>query len=248
MTKIALICVFAFALAKALADTNDTLVVDYTPNLNGHPWPRVPVVTYVESTSNVWVHPTAPKTFPAIREIHDKDSDFTTVVIWFPDGAEFKTYNEFVLGPYLSAVYSGDFNGDGIPDYMAIKPTTGCGIGGEQSIGVFAFSSGKDYRFTRVHTWGLGPHDLVIDPVSREFRFMQTTFVQGKTLDGRYHAFWVHRFFKWENGSFRFDPGMSPVWVQYLDRPNHEPTKLLSPKLKAKIWSEDLDSESRIEF
>jgi hypothetical protein len=250
MTRIAVICVVILALVElsAFATSNDTLVADYTPHLNGHSWPRVPVVTYVESASNLWVHSTTPNKFPTVQEIHDKDSDFTTVVLRFPDGTVFKTYNEFVLGPYLSAVYSGDFNGDGIPDYVAIQPTTGCGIAGEQSIGVFAFSDGKNYRFTRIRAWGLGPHDLVIDPASKEFRFMQTTFVQGETLDGRYHSFWVHRFFQWEDGSFRSDPGMSPIWVQYLDRPNHEPTKLLNPKLKAKIWSEDLDAESRIEF
>ena len=88
MTRIALICVVILALVElsAFATSNDTLVVDYTPYLNGHSWPRVPVVTYVESTSNLWVHPTAPNKFPTVQEIHDKDSDFTTVVLRFSDG------------------------------------------------------------------------------------------------------------------------------------------------------------------
>jgi hypothetical protein len=38
--------------------------------------------------------------------------------------------------------YSGDFNGDGRPDFFAIKPTTACGIAGQQALAVFAFSEG----------------------------------------------------------------------------------------------------------
>lgn len=67
-------------------------------------------------------------------------------------------------------------------------------------------------------------------------------------MNGQYHTFWVHRFFKWDNWSFRADPNIPPVWVQYLNQPNHEPTKLLTPTLKAKIWAEDPDSEPGIEF
>ena len=220
------------------------------PHLNGQPWPRVPVIAYVETKSNIWVHPSAPRRFPVIREIRDENADFTTVVMNLPDGSSLKTYNAPVLGPYLAAVYSGDFNNDGIPDFMAIKPGSGCGIAGEYCVGVFAFSQGKtnDYQFTRVWTMGLGPQNLVLDPKTKTFRLIHTSLRQPKTLDGRYHSFWVHRFYKWDSENLELDSDLAPIWIQYLHRPNHEPTKLLTSKLKAKAWSEEGESESRIEW
>jgi hypothetical protein len=206
------------------------------------------VIAYVESTSNIWVHPSAPKRFPSIQEVHDPDSDFTTVVLRFPNGNVYKTYNDFVLGPYLAAVYSGDFNNDGVPDFVAIKPGSGCGLAGEYCTGVFAFSEGANFRFTRVTMMGLGPHDLVLDPKTRSFRLIHTSFRQGQSLDGRFHSFWVHRFYKWDGGSFQLDTDLEPIWVQYLQRPNHDPTKLLTPALKMKAWSDDPESEVRIEW
>ena len=228
------------------AETNDW---GYSPFLNGHEWPRVPLVTYVETQSNIWVHPTNPKAYPSVTErLEDQDADFTTVVLRFPDGRTFKTYNDFVAGPYLCAVYSGDFNNDGIPDFLIIKPTGMNGIGGWYSIGIFAFSEGKGYRFTRVYSWGLGPESLVVDPTTKSFRFIHTSFRQGEGLDGRDHSFWVYRFFLWTGGGFQADEKLSPIWIQFTDRPNHEPTKLLTPELKKKIWSEDWQFNSDIQW
>ena len=152
------------------AATNEWIAADYSPFLNGKPWPRFPVVAYIEGASNVWVHPSAPKAYPTVTEIHEPDSDFTTVLIQFPDGRRFKTYNNPVLGPYLSAVYCADFNGDGKPDFVAVKPGSGCGLAADYCTGVFAFSHDDDYCFTRITTMGLGPHDLVIDPQTKTFR------------------------------------------------------------------------------
>jgi len=246
MKQSAYIILFALVSARIFAATNETLVADYMPSLNGHSWPQMPVITYVESVSNIWVHPSSPKKFPMIQEIHEENSDFTTIVMRFPDGSTFKTCNAFVLGPYLSAVYSGDFNNDGIPDFLFIKPTSGCGIAGEQYVGVFAFSEGKNYRFARINIWGLGPQNLVLDPKTKNFRFIHTTFKQGLCSDGQYHNFWVHRVFQWNGVAFQMDKSFPPTWIQYLNRPNHEPTKLLTPELKMKIWMED--SESTIEW
>ena len=234
--------------SRARASSNETIVADYTPLHNGQPWPRFAVVSYVERTSNVWVHPTFPDRFPSVTEVRDPDADFTTVVIRRPDGSLYKTYNNPVLGPYLAAVYSGDFNNDGNADFVAVKPGSGCGLGGEYCTAVFAFSEGNDYRFTRVTTMGFGSHDLVLDPATKTFRFIHTSFRGGQTTDGRYHTFWVHRFYKWEHDRFENDSGLSPIWIQYLERPNHTATKLLTPALKAKIWTEDPESEARMEW
>jgi len=228
--------------------TNEWIAASYSPFLNGKPWPRFPVVAYVESASNIWVHPLAPKQCPTVTESHDPDSDFTTVVIQFPDGRRFKTYNEFVLGPYLSAVYSGDFNGDGKPDFVAVKPGSGCGLAAEHCTGVFAFSDDSDYRFTRITTMGLGPHHLVLDPQTKTFRLIHASFRQGESTDGRTHSFWVHRFYKWDNLRFQRDDSLPPIWIQYLHRPNHEPTKLLTPRLKAKAWGEHASSEAKVDW
>jgi hypothetical protein len=225
------------------AETNETLVADYMPFLNGQAWPRVSVISFAETSSNTWVHPSDPKHFPTIQEVYETNSDFTTVVIRFPDGREYRTYNDFVLGPYLSAVYMGDFNNDGIPDFMAVKPGSGCGLAGEYCTGIFAFSDGSDYQFRRITTMGLGPQNLVLDPKTKSFRLIHTSFRESQTLDGQIHSFWVHRFYKWEYSSFRSDADLPPIWVQYLYRPNHEATKLLTPDLKAKAWADDPESD-----
>ncbi len=228
--------------------TNETMAEDYTPYLNGHPWPRFPVTAYVETPSNIWVHPQAPKRFPRVTEIRDPDADFTTVVIALPDGSRYKTYNNPVLGPFFAAVYSGDFNGDGKPDFVAIKPGGGCGLAAEYCTGVFAFSDDTDYRFRRITTMGLGPHDLVIDPRTKTFRLIHTSFRQGQSLDGKIHSFWVHRFYKWADLRLERDENLPTTWIQFLNRPNHEPTKLLTLKLKEKAWNEDAESGARIDW
>jgi hypothetical protein len=236
-----------FLNAPVRAETNETLIADYMPFLDGHLWPCVPLVTYVETKSNIWIHPSDPKHFPTIREVADKDSDFATVVIQLPDGTIYKTYN-YLYAPGLVAVYMGDFNNDGIPDFMAIKEGTGCGLAAEWRTGVFAFSGGGGYHFTRITAMGLGPHSLVLDPKTKSFRLIHTSDRWGETLDGKIHSFWVHRFFKWDGDSFRNDADLPPVWIQYLNRPNHEATKLLTPQLKAKIWAEESESKTRIEW
>jgi hypothetical protein len=239
---------FIFLTTNILAGTNDTEVLSYLPYLNARPWPQIPTTKYVETTLNTWVHPTAPKKYPTVQEIADPDADFATVVIRFPDGSVYKTYNALVLGPYLSAVYMGDFNNDGIPDFRAVKPGCGNGLVGDYCIAVFAFSEGKDYRFTRTWTMDLGPENLVVDPKTKGFRFIHTSFRSVQTQDGRYHSFWVHRFFKWENDRFDEDPDLPPVWIQYLYRSTHEPTKLLTPEIKAKAWADDPESQAKIEW
>ncbi len=242
MIRFLCLIVLSFLDVQVLAETNETLVADYMPYLNGKPWPCVPVIAYVESTSNTWVHPTDPKHFPTLQEISDPDSDFTTVVLKLLDGTVYKTYNDFVLGPYLAAVYMGDFNNDGRPDFMAIKPGAGNGLAGEYCTGVFAFSDGDNYRFTRIRTMGLEPEDLVLDPVTKQFRLIHTSFRQGMSVDGKDHSFWVHRFFQWDGLDFREDSSLQPIWIQYLNRANHVPTELLTPALKEKAWMEGPES------
>ena len=105
MSRFLCLIVLAFLESQVRGGTNETLVADYAPFLNGKPWPRVSVIKYAESTLNIWVHPSGPKHFPSIQEVRDPDSDFTTLVIRFPDGRAFKTYDDPVLGPYLAAVY-----------------------------------------------------------------------------------------------------------------------------------------------
>ena len=201
------------------------------------------MISYIEGKSNIWVHPFSPQKFPTFTEYLETDADFATLVLKFPDGRTYKSYNALFLGPYLSEVYSGDFNNDGMPDFMAIKPGTGCGLAAEYCIGVFAFSDGGGYRFTRVNTMGLGPKDLVLDPATKTFRLIHTSFHEATGMDGREHTFWVHRFYRWDAGAFRLDSNIPPVWIQYLQRPNHEPTRLLTPGQEARLLAEDSNTD-----
>jgi hypothetical protein len=243
-------CLFVISLASGQIppESHETLVDDYVPYLHGKPWPSPEIVRYVEN-SNVWVHPSSPKNFPTLQEVVDPDADFLTVLLRLPNGRVYKTYNELGQGPYIDVVYSGDFNGDGLPDFFVICPTTACGIAAEQRPGLFAFSNGTNgYSFTRIHGYGLGRHSLVLDPITKTFRFMHTNLCDAKGPDGSYHSFWVHRLFRWEDASMRLDSHYPAMWVQYLYRPNHETTKMLNSLMKAKAWAEDRDYEETIEW
>lgn len=242
------IVVLALLCPNARAESFGDYIARYAPSLNGGAWPRFPVVAYVEAKTNTWVHPSAPKRFPTLEVRCDDDSDFSTVILHLPNGRSFKTYSARVLGPYFSEVYSGDFNNDGLPDFVAVTPGGGCGLAGEYCVGVFAFSERDGYRFTRINAIGLGPGDLVCDPTTKAFRLIHTPFCSGKCRDDRYHSFWVHRFFEWSGVGFQVDPKLPAVWIQYLDRPNHEPTKLLTPALKAKLWENEQEFQETIEW
>ena len=242
-----LVILWTLVQGAASAQSFGSFLSGYAPLLNGHPWPQVPVLTYT-NVSGSWVHPTKPRDFPSVKLEFSQDSDFTTVSVRCPDGRMFKSYCDAAPSPFAEEVYSGDFNGDGIPDFLMVKPGSGCGLAAEYCAGVFAFSEDKHYRFTRIRTMGLGPYDLVLDPATKSFRLIHTSFRSAMSSDGRYHSFWVHRFYEWNGVGFQLDPKISPVWIQYLTRTNHEPTKLLTPAAKAKAWTEDSESEPDIEW
>jgi hypothetical protein len=242
-----LVILCALVQGSVSAQSFGSFLSGYAPMVDGHPWPQVPILTYT-NVSGFWVHPTKHRNLPSVRLEFAEDSHFTTVTVRCPDGRTFKSYSDAVPSPFAEEVYSGDFNGDGIPDFLMVKPGSGCGLAAEYCTGVFAFSEDKHYRFTRIRTMGLGPHDLVIDPATKSLRLIQTSFRSAMSSDGRYHSFWVHRYYNWNGIAFQLDAKRSPVWVQYLTRTNHEATKLLTPSAKAKAWIEDSESEKDIEW
>jgi hypothetical protein len=227
------------------AQTFTSSLSDYAPFLNGRPWPQVPLVIYT-NISHTWMSPRNPQSSPIVSLSHPDDSEFITIVLQLSDGRTFKTNCNFSYAG--EAVYSGDFNADGIPDFLVVKNDGGCGIAGEYCTGVFAFSKGRNYSFTRITTMGLGTDNLVLDPATKSFRFIQTLLCGAECLDGKTHNFWVHRFYKWNGESFENDSKLPPIWIQYLERKNHEPTKLLTPKLKAKAWADFPEGKERIEW
>ncbi len=238
-----------FCASEVVADTNDTSVVaDYMPYLKGLPWPTVPLIEYVRTDSNIWVHPSAPQTYPTVQEVVEDGADFATLIIRHPDGTTYRTYNALVLGAYLCAVYSGDFNRDGLPDFLAVKPGTGSGLAAARRVGVFAFSQKDRYRFTRTWTMGLAEENLIEEPQTKEFRFIHTSYRLATAADGKYHNFLIHRFFKWDGSKFVEDANWPAVWIPYPEGPKHMNTKLLTAREKAKAWAEDLECSWNIEW
>jgi len=248
MKSILCLLLVATFCVHAMAEAFGDRIASYAPYLNGKHWPRFPVVTYKEGNSNAWASPTSSQSFATIQFVSDSDADFSTVILRNPDGRTFKTYCDSGLTPFPTEVYSGDFNGDGVPDFMLVKPGSGCGLTAELCTGVFAFSENDGYRFTRIKAMGLGTHSLAIDPETKKFRLIHASFRTGTSSDKRNHSFWVHRFFEWSGVGFQPDTKLEPIWIQYLDRPNHEPTKLLTPKLKETIWAKDSNFEASIEW
>ena len=240
--RLLLVILCALTQATAYAQSFEKFLSGYEPLLDGHAWPRVAVVAYT-NVAGIWVNPAKSKDFPTIKRESVKDADFTILTLQCPDGRTFRTYCDAALCASAEEVYSGDFNGDGIPDFLMVKPGSGCGLAAEYCTGVFAFSNGKDYQFTRIRTMGLGPHNLVLDPATKSFRLIHTSFLSAMSTDGRDHSYWVHQFYEWNGTSFRLDPKISPVWIQFLTRTNHEPTKLLAPEAKAKLWTQDTSIE-----
>ncbi|MGO8836430.1 MAG: hypothetical protein ACLP7I_08420 [Limisphaerales bacterium] len=239
-----LLLVILCVLMQAPADAQlfENYLSGYAPLLDGHAWPRLAVLAYT-NVAGVWVHSTKPQDFPKVKLDSIKDADFTIITLQCPDGRTFKSYCDAALSAFAVEVYSGDFNGDGIPDFLMVKPGSGCGLAAQYCTGVFAFSNGKDYQFTRIRTMGLGPHDLVLDPATKSFRLIHTSFLSAMSTDSRSHSYWVHRFYEWNGTSFRLDPKLSPVWIQFLTRTNHEPTKLLTSEAKVEAWTQDTSIE-----
>ncbi len=222
--------------ANAQAASFGDYIAGYHPYLNGKPYSKIPVVAYVRQNEGKWVHPTEQTKHPTVELTVEKDSDFAVFVLKLPDGRIFKTHSPLILGPDIEELYYGDFNNDGTGDFMGIKPYGGCGLGAENCAGLFAFSEKKDYFFVRVNTMGLGPDSLIIDPKTNKFRLIRTIFRQSAGTDNKIHSFFVHIFYKWEYSFFSPDPDMTPVWIQYLNKSNHEETKLLTQTLKEKAW------------
>src|SRR5258708_39593102 len=79
-----LVILCALVQSSASAQLFGSFLSGYTPLLDGHPWPQVPLLTYT-NVSGSWVHPTKPRDFPSVKLEFAKDSDFTTVSVRCPD-------------------------------------------------------------------------------------------------------------------------------------------------------------------
>src|SRR5262245_9231753 len=128
------VILYMLAIRPADAQSFGSFLSYYAPTLGSNAWPQLSVVSYT-NIAGAWVHPTKPKAFPTMKLEFAEDADFATVSLKCPDGRVYKTYCDTAPSPFAGEVYSGDFNGDGVPDYLMVKPGSGCGLAAEYCTG-----------------------------------------------------------------------------------------------------------------
>ncbi|GDY14947.1 hypothetical protein LBMAG53_38250 [Planctomycetota bacterium] len=156
-----------------------------------------------------------------------------------------------IAGPWLlpdgtfwvePQVWFTDLNRDGRLDVVVLIQSDGAGLAGSEGrlIVIRSQTAGgwrADYRDAYLNS----PVNFMVDPDSTSCVVMTTNIAQRKGEDGIEHSFWVH------SAHVIVDQGYAPIvtgiWrdfpkcIQYTQKPNHEPTRLLSAKHLAELTS-----------
>jgi hypothetical protein len=133
---------------------------------------------------------------------------------------------------------STEINGDEIPDYILRYDPHGCGLAAIGQTVVLVLSGKNGHRSHELYQLGFAHDSLVRFKPGGSWHWVVAEVVYpgaAASKDGREHSFWVYRLFRIEGDSLRAEPvGVEafPKWIQYLLRPNHSETTLVSTKEK----------------
>lgn len=133
---------------------------------------------------------------------------------------------------------SVELNGDGIPDYILRYDPHGNGLAAIGQEVALILSGGTGHRSHRLHQFGFAENSLVQFHRDGPWHWVVCDLVRTDSKDskdGREHSFWVYRLFRVVGDSLMAEPeGVEgfPRWIQYLKRPNHRETSLLSSSQK----------------
>lgn len=139
---------------------------------------------------------------------------------------------------------SAELNGDGVPDYILRYDPHGCGLAAIGQTVTLVLSGRHGHRSHELYQFGFGPDSLVRFKPDGPLHWVVTDMVQPGakvSQDGREHSFWVYRLFRIEGDSLKAEPvGFEgfPRWIQYLRRPNHAETTLVSKRQKRRLERE----------
>jgi len=155
-----------------------------------------------------------------------------------------KVFSGKIEGSPLSTatIYRADLNGDGVPDYVAMTWSGGCGLAGEMSWVTFLLSSPAGYTRTEVLSFDAEPAD-VVDIGGRAY-LVDASFVYGEAgRDGRAHNYWVYNLLRVDGKTLALDNAADhrfPKWVLYTFAPNHHDTDQLTPEQRERLWRQYL--------
>ena len=133
---------------------------------------------------------------------------------------------------------STEINGDQTPDYILRYDPHGCGLAAIGQSVILVLSSSNGHRSHELYQFGFAHDSLVQFKPGGPWHWVVTETVYpgaAASKDGRDHSFWVYRLFRIEGDSLKAEPvGVEgfPKWIQYLLRPNHSETTLVSTKEK----------------
>jgi hypothetical protein len=117
-------------------------------------------------------------------------------------------------------VYSGDVNNDQISDLIVVRNRGGNGLGAEICDVIFLSSRKGGFSFSSFQSFGFD--DLNLISVNSKTRIIQTFCIQSV------HSYWVHRFFKIDDGRLALDSSISAKWIQFTGKSNRVETTRLS--------------------
>lgn len=140
---------------------------------------------------------------------------------------------------WIREVFSARLNEDAIDDYVISFYSTGCGLAGElvHLLVVLSNDSGSS-EVMSFYTMGFSNNRLVRLPDNRS-AIICTAYVAVETKrDKKYHSFWRHTSLRVSGSSLYEDSGFGAVWVQYTNRPQNQPTKLLTATEQLNYWQQ----------
>ena len=141
---------------------------------------------------------------------------------------------------YVKQVYTADFNGDGVPDFLVNTWSSAAGLAGEGSTAIFLLSDGGKYKAESFYSFDFGPEDLIRLKRGGPCYFIHTQVIDNgdEKRDGSHHNFWVYQLYRIDHARLvpaDADSPQFPKWIWYTFKDNHQETDQLTTEQKKRL-------------
>jgi hypothetical protein len=144
------------------------------------------------------------------------------------------------LWPHLARVYSACLNEDDLPDFLVTFSSTACGLAAERSDILFILSTKSGYRALVTETWNFDIETFVDFQNRGHVEWVQTFLTESKSLDQKWHTYWVHRLLVFRDDGLYPVDDFVPRWRMFTFQPNHSDTALLTKDVKDALLKEQI--------